>query len=348
MKPIFKTTLIVITLLAVSCGGTDRKGDSEAAPEARTEYVRVTELTEQLVARTIEYTATLQAYEEIHLVPAAPGRIESINVEVGTRVSKGAFLVQMDRTQLHQAEVQLKNLETDFRRLDTLRKTGSVAKQQYDQIKTQYEIAKSNVEFLKQNTRLTAPFSGVIAGKYFEAGEMYSGAPNTPAGKAAIVSLVQIDRLKAVVPISEKYFPLINKGMTAEVVSDIYPDRKFSGTIYRIHPTLDPATRTFSIEIMINNSKGLLRPGMFSRVSLDLDKVEALLLPSNAVLKTQGSNDRFLFVVKDGVARRIPVTMGKRYDDLVEVFSDELSKGDRVIISGQARLVDGVKVEVVK
>lgn len=348
MKPIFKAALIIFTLLAVSCGGAGRKADSEASPDTRTEYVKVSELTEQEVARTVEYTATIQAYEEIFMVPASPGRIESIHVEVGQRVSKGAILVQMDRTQLQQAEIQLRNLETDFRRLDTLQKTGSVAKQQYDQIKTQYEIAQSNVEFLRQNTRLIAPFSGVISGKYFESGEMYSGAPNTQAGKAAIVSLAQIDRLKAVVPISERYFPLIKSGMVAEIVSDIYPDRKFSGTVFRIHPTLDPATRTFAIEIMINNSNAALRPGMFGRVSLDMEKVKTLLLPANAVLKMQGSNDRYLFVEKDGTAKRIPVTMGKRYDDLVEVFSDELQKGDRVIVSGQARLVDGVKVEVVK
>jgi multidrug efflux pump subunit AcrA (membrane-fusion protein) len=85
---------------------------------------------------------------------------------------------------------------------------------------------------------------------------------------------------------------------------------------------------------------------MFSRITFDLDKEEAILLPSMAVLKMQGSNDRYLFVEKNGVAKRISVTIGKRYDDDIEVFSDSLQPGDHIIIAGQSRLLDGIPVEV--
>jgi membrane fusion protein, multidrug efflux system len=348
MKTISGYILILITLLAVSCSSSKKEKTPKADTATKTENVRVTELQTRKIARTVEYTATLQPFEEIHMAPAAPGRIDAIPVEVGSRVSKGALVVQMDRTQLHQAEIQLRNLETDIRRLDTLQKAGSVARQQYDQLKTQYDIAKTNVEFLKTNTRLVAPFSGVISGKYFEAGEMYSGAPSAAVGKAAIVSLVQIDRLKAIVPISEKYFPQIRVGMTATVVSDIYPGKTFTGKVFRIHPTVDAGSRSFNIEVMITNAGSLLRPGMFSRVSLALEEVEAILLPSIAVLKMQGSNNRFLFVESGGKAKRIEVTMGRRYDDQVEVFSDQLKIGDRIITSGQARLLDGMSVNVMQ
>ena len=106
-------------------------------------------------------------------------------------------------------------------------------------------------EFLEENNLLKAPFEGMISGKYYEDGELYSGAPNTMAGKAAIVSIVQIDPLKVVVNISETYFPLINMGMDAAVTCDIYPDKSFPGKVMRIHPTIDPATRSFIIEIKI-------------------------------------------------------------------------------------------------
>jgi multidrug resistance efflux pump len=86
---------------------------------------------------------------------------------------------------------------------------GSIAQQQYDQLASQYEMARKNVEFLSENTTITAPFSGVISGKYFENGEIYSGSPIATVGKAAIVSLIQIDELKAIVSISEKnIFPV--------------------------------------------------------------------------------------------------------------------------------------------
>lgn len=337
--------IAVIAGIAMSCS--QSASDQSATQTAtRVEPVRILKLDYQTISRSVEYTSTLQAYEEIHMAPAAPGRIEQIFVEVGNRVSKGDILVQMDRTQLHQAEVQLRTMQADFKRFDTLQKVGGIAQQQYDQLKSQLEILQANVDFLKENTRLHAPFSGVISGKYFESGEMYSGAPNTMVGKAAIVSLVQIDRLKAVVPVSERYFPLLKTGMEAVVISDIYPGRVFSGRVYRIHPTVDAASRTFNAEIVIENRDGALRPGMFIRASFDLDQVEALLLPAIAVLKLQGSNDRYLFIEENGKAKRIPVTVGKRYDDNVEVISDILKRGDHIIVSGQARLLDGIAVEV--
>jgi len=253
----------------------------------------------------------------------------------------------MDRTQLHQAEIQLKTVATDFNRLDTLQKVGSITQQQYDQVKAQYEIAKSSVDFLTENTRLKAPFSGVISGKYFEPGEMYSGVPIATVGKAAIISLVQIDRLKLIVSISETYYPQIKNGMNAEIKCDIYPGRTFPGRIFRVYPTIDPSSRTFNVEVETNNSNGILRPGMFCRVSFDLAEVDAVVLPAQTVLKMQGSNDRYLFIEKDGKAKRISVTLGNRYNDKVEVISNDLKPGDNVVISGQSRLLDGVDVKIV-
>jgi len=351
MKRIKKMTVALTLGLAILSACTPKQQEESAANQAensadRKEAVRVMELQTQTVARSVEYPATLMAYEEVHLAPAQPGRIEGIFADVGDRISAGKVLVQMDRTQLHQAEIQLKNLEVDFRRLDTLAKYGSVPQQQYDQLKTQYDVAQSNVEFLKENTQLPAPFNGVISGRYFEPGEMYSGAPNTQAGKAAVLSLVQIDRLKAIVPLSEKYFPLVKNGMETEVKIDVYPDRPFSGRVERVHPTIDPTNRTFNAEVIVSNREGLLRPGMFARVTFDLDEEEAILLPSMAVLKVQGSNERYLFKEENGVARRVTVAIGKRYDDNIEVFSDELKPGDKIIVSGQARLLNGVRVEV--
>ncbi len=350
MRQFLKGIPVVGLAVMMSCnqGGDKAANAVQTDATSKKEMVRVMELQYQEVARSIEYPASLEGFEEVHLAPASPGRIEAIYAEVGDRIAKGAALVQMDRTQLHQAEIQLKTVETDFKRLDTLAKVGSIAQQQYDQLKAQYEVAKSNVDFLRENTRLLAPFSGVISGRYFEAGELYSGAPNTQAGKAAVLSLVQIDRLKAMVALSEKYFPLVRNGMEVAVLTDIYKDKAYTGRVYRIHPTIDPMNRTFNVEVQIDNREGLLRPGMFCRVTFDLDKEEAILLPSMAILKMQGSNERYLFVERSGIAERIGVTIGKRYDDDVEVFSDELKTGDRVIVSGQSMLVDGVAVEVVQ
>lgn len=345
-----KSRFLIAVMVAVvfSACNTEKKDQEASDTQARIEPVRIAPLDYQTVARDVDYTANLQAYEEIHMTPATPGRIEKIYVEVGARVSKGDILVQMDRTQLHQAEVQLRTIETDLKRFDTLQKAGSIAQQQYDQLEAQVEIAKNNIAFLRDNTRLLAPFSGVITGKYFESGEMFSGTPVPTVGKAAIVSLAQIDMLKTIVPVSEKFFPLVKTGMEVTITTDIYPDKEFTGRVFRIHPTVDPTSRTFNVEISIDNRNQSLRPGMFSRVRFSLDRFDAMIVPAIAVLKLQGSNERYLFVEKDGIARRIGVTIGKRYDENVEVIAEGLHEGDNIIVSGQARLQDGTQVTVVK
>jgi membrane fusion protein (multidrug efflux system) len=348
--------LTILSLLLAGCSaGTKESGKENntaqdtlaALPAGAEQIVETVVLEKQIISRTIEYTSSLIPFEENHLVPSSPGRIEKIYVEISDRVQKGDLLVQMDRTQLHQAEIQLKSVENDFRRLDTLNKVGSISEQQYEQMKAQYDIAVSNMKFLQENTVLRAPFAGVISGKYYEDGEFYSGAPTTLTGKAAIVSLVQINPLKAEVSISEKYFPMIRMGMDATVTCDIYPGKTFPGKVMMVYPTVDPATRSFTAEIKISNDRILLRPGMFSRVTMDLGEEMALVLPSVSVMKLQGSNERYVFVEENGTARRIIVQIGKRFDDKIEVLSDELSVGSHLIVKGQARLIDGDRVKVV-
>jgi len=344
-KALFPAT--AIALFFFSCSSADGESDNETAEE-RVEPVRVIEIDYSEISRSITHIATLQPFMDIHLAPASPGRIERINVEASDRVSKGDLLVEMDKTQLNQALVQLQNLEKDYRRLETLKKEGSIPEQQYDQIKTQYEVALSNVEFLKENTTLEAPFSGTVSGRYFENGEMFTGTPNTPEGKAAILSLVETGRLKVSVNVSERFYPSIKTGMPVSIKSDIYPGEEFSGSVLRIYPVIDNLTRTFRIELVVPNPGERLRPGMFARATLDVESAETLVVPAIAVLKVQGSNDRYVFIEEDGRAKRVVVEIGDRYDDMVEIISDEIAPGDNLVIAGQGRLVDGVAVQVEK
>src|SRR4030042_6939475 len=143
------------------------------------------------------------------MAPSTPGRIEQIYVETVEKVNKGDKLFLMDRTQLYQVKLQLASLEKDLSRLDTLLKTGSVKQQAYDQTKTQYDVLRTNVNFMELNTLMKAPFSGIVTGKYFENGELYSGAPTTSTGRAAVVTVMQVNPLKVNAAISEQYYPLI-------------------------------------------------------------------------------------------------------------------------------------------
>lgn len=354
MKYVKTIPVILISCLVMSACSSKSRNDNPGALAAGTTAenaavpVKILSLGKSTISRTIDYTATILPYEEVNMVPSAPGRIEKINVEVGDRVSKGDDLFLMDRTQLYQQKVQLSSLAKDLSRLDTLLRTGSVPQQQYDQMKTQYEVTKTSVDFMEVNTLLKAPFSGVVTGKYFEDGEMYSGSPTTQSGRSAVVTLMQVNPLKINVNISEQYYPLIKRGMKAIVTADVYSDEVFTGSVFRKAPTINSVTRSFITEIELPNRNDLLKPGMFVRVSMDLGEVETFVVPSNAVLMQEGTNIRYVFLEENGTAKRVEVTLGKRFDDKLEVESELLKEGASLITEGQSKLIDGDKIEVIK
>ena len=163
-----KNVILSTLAIAVLAGCSGKKDSDKDTSVVEAIPVKVQKLEKENIARTLDYTANLQADEQVYYAPAATGRIEKIYVEVGDRIKKGQLLVEMDRTNLQQAEVQLKNLETEYNRAKMLNETQSISNQAYDAAVTQYEVAKSNVDFLKENTRMLAPFNGVVNGKYFE------------------------------------------------------------------------------------------------------------------------------------------------------------------------------------
>jgi RND family efflux transporter MFP subunit len=347
------SVLLISGLVLTACSSKTNNPATTTASGAASEEkaaipVKVMTLAKTKIARTIDYTATILPYEEVNMAPSTPGRIDKIYVEVGDKVNKGDDLFLMDRTQLYQQKVQLASLIKDLSRLDTLLRSGSAKQQQYDQMKTQYDVTKTNVDFMEVNTLLKAPFNGIVTGKYFENGEMYSGSPTTSSGRAAVVTVMQVNPLKVNVGISEQYYPLIKKGMKAEITADVYTSEKFTGTVFRVAPTINPATRSFISEIEVPNRNDLLKPGMFVRISMDLGEVETFVVPASTVMVQEGTNTRFVFIDKDNVAERVEVTLGKRFDDRLEIISENIKQGDMLVSEGQAKLISGDKIEVAK
>jgi len=332
-----------IMLAGMSC--TAKKENKETAGTQQTVPVKTMVVKQESIVRSIEYTATLNAFEEVHLAPASPGRIEKFTVEIGDHVNKGQVVAYMDRTNLEQSRINLMKLEADFRRLDTLKKTGSIADQQYDQIKSAYEIARTSYQFLLDNTQLKSPFNGIVSGKYFEDGEIYSGAPVPAVGKPAILSIVQINPLKALVGISANYFPVITTAIKADVLCDIYPGMTFKGEIFRVYPTIDNATKTFMVEVKIHNNELKLRPGMFAKIRLHLGKGSAILVPTIALVKQTGTNNMYVFVHRNQKAIKVPVETGRMIDDKTEILKG-LKEGDEVIVTGQNKLENGMPVRI--
>ena len=259
---------------------------------------------------------------------------------MGDRKAAGDDLVRMDQTQYKTTKLTLANLQTELNRVEQLLKSGSATQQQYDQLKTQYDQTKEQLDFLQVNTYVKAPFSGVISAKTYEDGELYGGQP--------IVVLTQINKLKALVAVPETYFPKIKEGMKLTLTSEIYPDKVFPATVEVVYPTIDASSHTFQVKIVIPNDKLLLRPGMYVTTTIGLGKENTIVVPYQSVEKLVGANDRYVFIVEDGRAKRVAVTLGQRFDQDIEISAPEIHAGVEYVTTGQHKLVDGVKVNVVE
>ncbi len=308
--------------------------------------VELTELEKTTLQNDLRVMGTVEAYEEAFIAAATPARIERIYVDVGDEVTKGQLLVQMDRTQLFQAKVQLDNLRQDLRRLDTLLTIGAVTQQQFDQLKTQYEVAQSNVENLEKLTQIRATIPGTITGRYNSEGELFTMSPSTPEGKPAILSLKQMQPVKINIGVSERFFTSVKEGQEASILLDIYPERAFRGKVYKIYPVIDRRTGSFQVALLVENHDMALRHGMYARVSLELGEIEGLLVPSLAVRKQVGSDERFVFVVENGLAQRRVVRLGRTFDDQVEILSG-IREGEMLVTVGQHNMRDQSEVEIV-
>ena len=341
-KAIRLTAIVLATIGIVACGG--KGGDKAATTTAKeAEKVKVQTLESERIAKTLELSSTLEGYETMNIAPSLTGHIEHIYVEVGSRVQKGSMLVRMDQTQLNTTRINLASTKTEFERVSALKQSGSISQQVYDQTKAGYDQLAENEKFLEQNTFVKAQFAGVISAKYYEDGEMYAGQP--------LLTLTQISRLKAIINIPETYFPMVKQGMKVEIESDIYPGEVFPATIEIVYPTIDAASHTFQAKLNIPNASEKIRPGMYVRTRLAVGEVDAIVVPYQSVLKLTGSNDRYVFVNDNGTARRVAVTLGQRYDDRIEIIpveSGALKAGDELVVTGQARLVDGATLEIVE
>jgi len=325
---------------AVACSGPAEEKNEDSAEEIKKVETAFSEIKE--VDQKMTLTGNVEPLEQNIISPSMQLRIQKIFVEVGDPVRKGQLLVQMDPSQLVQTELQLAHLEKEFARLDTLHKAGSVSQQQLDQMRTELDVTRSAYENLKENTKLVSPISGIVTARNFENGDMYSMATG-----AGILTVMQINPVQVDVHIPEAFFPLVKNGMPVSMELDVYPQAEFEGEVFLKYPTIDPNTRTFTVETRFSNQEEKIRPGMFGRVNMVFETLERVTVPDLAVQRQQGTNDKFVFVVEDGKVIRRVVDLGRRIDDFYEI-TDGLSAGEEVVVAGHAGLLDETPVEVVK
>ena len=246
----------------------------------------------------------------------------------------------MDAANLKQTKLQLDNQEIEFKRIDELYKVGGASKSEWDASKMQLDVKKTAYKNLLENTALLSPINGVVTARNYDNGDMYSG------GNPVLV-VEQITPVKLLINVSETYFTKVKKGAPVDVKLDVYSDEIFTGNISLIYPTIDAATRTFQVEIKLDNRDQRVRPGMFARATLNFGTADNVVVPDLAIVKQAGSGDRYVFVYKDGKVSYNKVELGRRMGTEYELKSG-VPDNSQVVVAGQSRLVNGMEVAVEK
>lgn len=341
-----KLTILAIALSGAvlslpACSGSKENADSTVVESTEEELpvVDIQQVTEESVPQISEYTATVEAYKTNNISTSTPNRIKKILVDVGARVSKGQKVVLLDDVNIEQLRVRLENAEREYNRAVKLLEIGGGTQQSVDQLKTELDASRRQYANMIENTELVSPINGVVTARNYYDGDM--------TGTQPILTIEQVQPVKVIVNVSESEFPKVKKGMHVAIKLDTYGDETFDGIVDLIHPTVDPTTRTFTVEILIPNRDSRVLPGMFARVKMRFGEADHVVVPDRAIVKQTGSGNRYVYVYHPSsqTVSYNRVTLGQRLDSNYELLSG-VDPDAWVVITGQTRLADGAKVKV--
>jgi membrane fusion protein (multidrug efflux system) len=294
------------------------------------------------------------ACQQATLYAKVAGYLKTIAVDKGDRVKMGDLIADIEVPEMladrakYKTEVEVADL--DYKRLsESQRKAPDlVVPQTVDNAKAKLDVAKANLdrtEILLSFAKITAPFSGIVTKRMVDPGAFIPAATSGSAAQnAAIVTLVDFNRVRVQVAVPELETSLIATGQPVSVTVDGLPGRSFDGNVTRYSYALDEATKTMLAEIELPNPKLELRPGMYAVVKIGIERKEdALLIPIEALVTERAGAS--VFTVADAKTKKIPVKTG--FDDGTNVeIVNGLKPDQRVILVGKRTLGDGQAVRV--
>ncbi len=351
MKKYILALPLIFAAMTTACSGSDK--NESAQEEEKRPLVKIESVDNREVIQEGNYTATVEPENINNISASAPNRIKAIYVDEGMRVSKGQKLVQLDdinistyELQVENAKANLENVQLNYNRAVELLKIGGGTQQNVDQMQLQLTNAKNalasaerTLRNVHENTVLVSPVNGMVTARNYDPGDMTGALP--------ILTVAQVQPVKIVINVSESELSKIKKGMPAEVRFDTYGDELFNGIITMVSPTIDSNSRTFGVEVTVQNPDNRILPGMFGRVKLNLGVAEHVVVPDRAVVKQPGSGNHYVYVYHDGTVSYNKVELGQRLGDAYELISG-VEPGSQVVVSGQTKLADGASVEVAK
>lgn len=347
----------IVFVMLFSAAGCNNGVEEEPDPRPPVAVDKV--ISEDIIYK-LQRVGSLEAKETVMIKCEAEGRIQDILFEEGGWVEKDSILIKIDdakikttmdqlKARLRQTETQLANSLKTLKRKEPLVNEGLVSQQDYDDLIARIDIEKATLVEIKaqlahnrellEDTEVRAPFSGATSERQVSPGDfMRMGDP--------IVRLVQLNPLEISFRVDEKYKEYLTPRLPVTVTVAAYPDQTFKGEVFFISPDIDITTRTFLVKGRIDNKMLLLNPGMFAEVTIETKThKDALIVPWKSVIQLE--DETYVYVVTDGTAHKVPITLGQLSEESAEVFGD-LEPGQAVVTDGKYTVKDGTAVKIIR
>jgi len=384
MKLWIPIAVLVVAAGAAAWLGQERLlGTASEAPAGRggktlAVPVEVADIERGPIERRRAFTGTLEARAGFVVAPKVGGRIEEIGVDLADTVTRGQLVAKLDDAEFVQAVAQVQadwavakaNLaearslleiaERELERIERLRQRGVASASQQDTAKADQLAKQAHVEVTRAQltraeaeleaarirlgyTQVAADWRGgtdqrVVAERYVDEGE-------TVSANAPLLRIVEIDPVTAVFFVTERDYALLKPEQIATLRTDAFPGENFQGRIARIAPVFRESTRQARVEVWLDNPGLRLKPGMFVRATVVLDRVaETTIVPEQALVRRDGRDGVFVLDADGKSVSWRDVAVGIRQGDKVQVEGERL--GTRVVTLGQQLLDDGSEVSV--
>ncbi|MGR6655679.1 efflux RND transporter periplasmic adaptor subunit [Pseudomonas mosselii] len=317
------------------------------AAQANATPVAVARVQSGPMPQVLSAVGTLEAVHQVNVSPEVGGRITALEFTAGKAVAAGQVLVKLndapERGELAKLQAQAKNAKLALERTRKVLPLAST-QAQLDQAQANYdqllgEIAQVQAQIAQKTIR--APFAGVLGIRKVNLGQYVSPGDS-------LVTLTELSRLHVNFPLPEQSAAALQAGQAITLKVDAWPQQRFVAAVTTLEPQIDPGARSMQVQATFDNPGQQLKPGMFANVSIELPShADVLSVPETAISYSAYGNSLYVLREKDGALRveQVFVKLGARRDDRVVVL-DALTPGDRVVVSGQIRLSNGMPVRV--
>jgi RND family efflux transporter MFP subunit len=310
-----------------------------------------------LVAEKINLAGTTRPIRDSLIASEVEGRVLERRAEKGDAIAKGGILFVLDRVRLERAlalaTAELEEVEARLERAARQEKRALELHEQEvlspslmdeavserraqagrrEQVKVQIEAIKDDLA----RSMIRAPFAGVVTELHTEVGQwLRQGEP--------IARLADFDTIEITVDLPERYYGQVVQDAEAPATLDSLPGLTLTGKVFAVVPQVESAARTFPVLVRATNPDRSVGAGMLAQVSLALGRSkQVLLVPRDALVVGQGGES--VYKVEGDAATLVPVKSGRASGTLVEIRSDGLKEGDRVVVRGNERLMPGQKI----